>query len=263
MKKEVKGLYNLVLAVLLGMVMIFTVSCENKESPKNKEISLEEKQEIAEATKPVAELEVQEIAKKQWETVKEFKPEVPAEMVYDKTKKEEYQVKIKAEYTEENGQVDFNKNGLYLTVFETVKDSDIPNVKTYDLLEEYAYYIAGDTKYRDNYEIVGNKAYPIEFGDGSFGIAFLFKDEDSVFPAIVRYGNVVTGIHNNVIVPKLQLVKFMVNGEEYFAPSEYLITRITVQGKDIVITYGDGSKEHWQTTLNDNEEKSYYLKRIS
>lgn len=246
---------------MILVCLMSLISCNKEEVTKN--ITPEEKQEIAEATKPVAELEVQESAKKQWETAKEFKPKATDEIVYDKTKQEEYQVKIKAEYTEEYGQVDFNKNGLYLTVFETVKDSDIPNVKTYDLLEEYAYYIAGDTKYRDNYEIVGNEAYPIEFDDGSFGIAFLFKDEDSVFPAIVRYGNVVTGIHNNVIVPKLQLVKFMVNGEEYFAPSEYLITRITVQGKDIVITYGDGSKEHWQTTLNDNEEKSYYLKRIS
>lgn len=249
--------------MIFVVFLVTLTSCKKEEATKNTEITLEEKQEIAEATKTVAELEVEEAAKKQWETAKELKPEVPAEMVYDKTKKEEYQVKIKAEYTEENGQVDFNKNGLYLTVFETVKDSDIPNVKTYDLLEEYAYYIAGDTKYRDNYEIVGNKAYPIEFGDGSFGIAFLFKDEDSVFPAIVRYGNVVTGIHNNVIVPKLQLVKFMVNGEEYFAPSEYLITRITVQGKDIVITYGDGSKEYWQTTLSSNGDGTYYLKRIS
>ena len=61
----------------------------------------------------------------------------------------------------------------------------------------------------------------------------------------------------------MQVVKFVSKGEEFLIPSEYLITRITVQGKDIVITYGDGSKEHWQTTLSSNGDGTYYLKRIS
>ena len=264
MKKVRKGLYNLVLTVLLGIVMILTVSCGNKENTET--ITQEENQEIAEATKPVDEVEVEEAAKKQWKDAEKLKDELDkkdeASFVYDKTKKEEYQVKIKAEYMEDYGEVDFNKNGIFLTVFKPVKGEEVPDIETYDLLEEYSYYISGSTEYRDSYKVVGNKAYKIEFADGSFGIAFLFKFEDDIFPAVVRFGNVVTGINNNVIVPKLQIVKFKADGEEYFAPNEYLIDKISVKGKNLTIFYADGTKETWQTALDDNEEKSYYLKKI-
>ena len=101
---------------MILVCLMSLISCNKEEVTKN--ITPEEKQEIAEATKPVAELEVQEIAKKQWETAKEFKPEVSTEMVYDKTKQEEYQVKINAEGVESEAQVDFNKNGFYLSVFK-------------------------------------------------------------------------------------------------------------------------------------------------
>lgn len=250
---------------LFGLVMILVclmslISCNKEEVTKN--ITPEEKQEIAEATKPVAELEVQEIAKKQWETAKEFKPEVSTEMVYDKTKQEEYQVKINAEGVEPEAQVDFNKNGFYLSVFKSGKDGDIPDIETFDIVEKWVTEHTGSAEYRNNYKIKGNEVYPMEFGKGDFGAAFLVQDEDGVYPVIVRYGNTPVG-NTNVIVPEMQVVKFVSNGEEFLIPSEYLITRITVQGKDIVITYGDGSKEHWQTTLSSNGDGTYYLKRIS
>lgn len=237
-------------------------SCKKEEVTKNNEITLEEKQEIAEATKTVAELEVEEAAKKQWETAKEFQPEVSKDVVYDKTKKEEYQIKINAEGIEPEAQVDFNKNGFYLSVFKSGKDGDIPDIETFDVIEKWVIQYAGSAEYRNNYKIKGNEVYPMEFGKGDFGAAFLVQDEDGVYPVIVRYGNTPVG-NTNVIVPEMQVVKFVTNGEEFLIPSEYLITRITVQGKDIVITYGDGSKEHWQTTLSSNGDGTYYLKRIS
>lgn len=247
---------------MILVCLMSLISCNKEEVTKNKEISLEEKQEIAEATKTVAELEVQEIAKKQWETSKEFKPEAVKEMVYDKTKQEEYQVKINAEGIEPEAQVDFNKNGFYLSVFKSGKDGDIPDIETFDIIEKWVTEHTGSAEYRNNYKIKGNEVYPMEFGKGDFGAAFLVQDEDGVYPVIVRYGNTPVG-NTNVIVPEMQVVKFVTNGEEYLIPSEYLITRITVQGKDIVITYGDGSKEHWQTTLSANGDGTYYLKRIS
>lgn len=247
---------------MILVCLMSLISCNKEEVTKNKEISLEEKQEIAEATKPVAELEVQEIAKKQWETAKEFKPEVSTEMVYDKTKQEEYQIKINAEGVENKAQVDFNKNGFYLSVFKSGKDGDIPDIETFDIIEKWVTEHTGSAEYRNNYKIKGNEVYPMEFGKGDFGAAFLVQDEDGVYPVIVRYGNTPVG-NTNVIVPEMQVVKFISNGEEFLIPSEYLISRITVQGKDIVITYGDGSKEHWQTTLSSNGDGTYYLKRIS
>ena len=257
--KKIKNLKLFGLAMILVCLMSL-ISCNKEEVTKN--ITPEEKQEIAEATKPVAELEVQEIAKKQWETVKEFKPEVSAEMVYDKTKQEEYKVKINAEGVEAEAQVDFNKNGFYLSVFKSGKDGDIPDIETFDIIEKWVTEHTGSAEYRNNYKIKGNEVYPMEFGKGDFGAAFLVQDEDGVYPVIVRYGNTPVG-NTNVIVPEMQVVKFISNGEEFLIPSEYLITRITVQGKDIVITYGDGSKEHWQTTLSSNGDGTYYLKRIS
>lgn len=260
--KKMKSLKLAGLVMILVVFLVTLTSCNKEEVTKNNEITLEEKQEIAEATKPVAELEVQEASKKQWETSKEFKPEVSTEMVYDKTKQEEYQVKINAEGIEPEAQVDFNKNGFYLSVFKSGKDGDIPDIETFDIVEKWVTEHTGSTEYRNNYKIKGNEVYSMEFGKGDFGAAFLVQDEDGVYPVIVRYGNTPVG-NTNVIVPEMQVVKFVTNGEEYLIPSEYLITRITVQGKDIVITYGDGSKEHWQTTLSANGDGTYYLKRIS
>ena len=258
--KKMKSLKLAGLVMILVVFLVTLTSCNKEEVTKN--ITPEEKQEIAEATKPVAELEVQESAKKQWETVKEFKPEVSTEMVYDKTKQEEYQIKINAEGIEPEAQVDFNKNGFYLSVFKSGKDGDIPDIETFDIIEKWVTEHTRSAEYRNNYKIKGNEVYPMEFGKGDFGAAFLVQDEDGVYPVIVRYGNTPVG-NTNVIVPEMQVVKFVSNGEEFLIPSEYLITRITVQGKDIVITYGDGSKEHWQTTLSSNGDGTYYLKRIS
>ena len=258
MKKE-KVLYNLVLGVLIGIVMIFGVSCESKKPVNN--ITQEEKQEIAEATKPVAELEVQETAKKQWDNAKEFKPEFK-EVVYNRTKQEEYKVKIKAKGIEPEAQVDFNKNGFYLSVFKSAKEGEVEDVETFDFIEKWTILNSGSPEFRDNYKIKGDEVYGIEFGEGDFGAAFLVQDEDGVYPVIARYGNVSVG-NTDVVVPEVEIIKFLINGNEYLVPTEYLITRMTVVGKDLVITYGDGSKEHWQVTLSANGDGSYYLKRIS
>ena len=248
--------------MIFVVFLVTLTSCKKEEAAKNTEITLEEKQEIAEATKTVAELEVEEAAKKQWETAKKFQPEVSKDVVYDKTKQEEYKVKINAEGIEPEAQVDYNKNGFYLSVFKSGKDGDIPDIETFDIVEKWVAEHTGSAEYRNNYKIKGNEVYPMEFGKGDFGAAFLVQDEDGVYPVIVRYGNTPVG-NTNVIVPEMQVVKFVSNGEEFLIPSEYLITRITVLGKDIVITYGDANKEHWQTTLSSNGDGTYYLKRIS
>ena len=165
---------------------------------------------------------------------------------YKRDSNKEYQVKINAEGMEEIAQVDFNQNGIFLTVYSKANDGDVPDeITTYNLVEEYRKSI-GDNDSRTHYKIIGNEAYSVEFNDGDFGIAFLVESEDGRYLAVIRYGNVELGTANLYLMPYLNVINFKFGNSYDYRPSEYLIENIEVNGKEIIINYGSGSKEHWK-----------------
>ena len=165
---------------------------------------------------------------------------------YKRDSNKEYQVKINAEGMQEIAQVDFNQNGIFLTVYSEANDGDVPDeITTYNLVEEYRKAI-GDNDSRTHYKIIGNEAYSVEFNNGDFGIAFLVESEDGRYLAVIRYGNVEFGTANPYLMPYLNVINFKFGNSYDYRPSEYLIENIKVNRKDIIINYGSGSKEHWK-----------------
>ena len=47
-------------------------------------------------------------------------------------------------------------------------------------------------------------------------------------------------------MPYLNVINFKFGNSYDYRPSEYLIENIEVNGKEIIINYGSGSKEHWK-----------------
>lgn len=238
---------NILTIILIITTVFFLIAC-NKDKEEKVEMITKNKQEVANSIKKTDELDTNSKINVENNNF--------IEIFYFTKDNYEYEIELNvADYVK--GYVQFNKNGIFLTVFEEDSNAEPENFQTYDLVNEYKKSLYENTA---NYKVTGNKAYRINFNDGDFGIAFLVKNEDEVRLAVIRFGNNESTMHP---IYYTEAIKFYYGSNSTVRPGDNfeLITDITVSnGIDIIITYSDGRKEKWRVTRAGNVkyETEYY-----
>ena len=187
--------------------------------------------------------------------------------VYDKHNN--YSIKIKAEGLKDTADLSFDETENYtpyLSVYTPHPNNpkDFQDVKYINLIYSWSIEKTGQIGFTHLFKLKGDKIYPLEFGEGDFGVAFLVEDEDGVYPVVVRYGNkpnMGNTAGSDFLYPDLDVVKFQDEyGKEFLLPSEYLINSISTNHKMLTINYADGSTEKY--TVSNLSEYYYVLKEV-
>lgn len=187
--------------------------------------------------------------------------------VYDKHN--DYSIKIKAEGLKDIATLSFDETENYVPYLGVYtphpnNPNDFQDVEYINLIYSWSIEKTGQIGFTHLFKLKGDKIYPLEFGEGDFGVAFLVEDEDGVYPVVVRYGNKpnmgnVAG--SDFLYPDLDVVKFQDEyGKEFLLPSEYLINSISTNHKMLTINYANGSTEKY--TVSNLSEYYYVLKEV-
>jgi lipoprotein len=180
-----------------------------------------------------------------------------------------YSIKIKAEGLKDKADLFFDETedyAPYLGVYTPHPNNpnDFQDVEYINLINSWSIEKTGQVGFANLFKLKGDKVYPLDFGEGDFGVAFLVEDEDGVYPVVVRYGNkhnMGNAVGANFLYPDLDVVKFQdKSGEEFLLPSEYLIKSISTKNKILTINYGNGSTEKYE--VSNLSEYYYVLKEV-
>ena len=251
MKNKIKKLLGALMVIVCSFMFTNCFKSVDNSTNEPKPPIEEEKQENQEVAKPLEKMKEEKVT----EIKKQEKKE--KQVVYRRrNNNESYDIHIQATRIFENAELQFTKNGLFLTVFTGEDPNDVPDdVLTYDLAKEYAKLVEEEGA---NYKVYGDTAYKIDFDDGDFGIAFLVEDEDNRRLAVYRYTYL---SDKNWLDDSMQIIKFKDSEGEYTRPNMLLIKSIKVENnKKITIEYGDGSHEYYKIEPTDTfgYEKKYY-----